>query len=198
MYGTPLLLWEFFMTTPDALHTSAQTIFYLPRWMRVTYALLVGCIAVSHTILLTIFINILFFGVMGSRSWDYWRILSLTFILGTTIVMFLIAFRLYGHTQTILIVSDEEVVFDTFWEKMVVPWEMIERIATISINGVASEAFLLTSSVPWVYRWGAFPFLRMRPVHIPLSGFGRSYGDDPLANAIQKHAPLRLRSMQES
>jgi hypothetical protein len=135
---------------------------------------------------------------MGSGLWDYWRILSLVFILGITIIMFLIAFRLYGHTQTILIVSDEGVVFDAFWEKMVVPWEMIERIATIPVNGVASEAFLLTSPVPWVYRWGGFPFLRMRPGLIPLSGFGRSYDDDPLANAIQNHAPLRLRRVEES
>ena len=183
------------MTSVYSSPTPPQTVLYLPIWIRVTYTILSGILAISLPFFLIAGIHLLSSFVAGG-FWNNWLILPVAYVLVILIMTSLLAFRIYGHTKTVLVLSDEGVVFDSFWEKMIVPWDNIERIATIPIGGVASEAFLLRTAVPLFYRWGTFPFLRMKPVHIPISGFGRSYGDTSLAQAIQHYAPERLKTVR--
>lgn len=184
------------MPSLPSSHSSipSQIVFYLPTWIRITYTILAGVVAILSPTLFLFAVRILVSMLVGGNSWANLFLIPIVLVCIMMVAMFLLAFRLFGHTKTMLIMSHRGVVFDSFWEKVETSWENIDRIATIPMGGVASEAFLLKTSVPVVYRWGKFPFIRIQPVNIPLSGFGRSYGDDPFASALRTYAPDYLQA----
>lgn len=130
-------------------------------------------------------------GAGGLASGIGWFVALIIGFLGLSgILMVLLACRLFGHTQTRLILSADGVTYDTFWESLHTDWANVARIGPTTLGAIAIDAFLLHRPATRRLRWYGFPFLRILPrAALPITGFGRAWGDDPLAAAIRRYAP---------
>jgi hypothetical protein len=175
------------------LTDAERAVFYLPPLYHAIYSVLSPLMCISGGVMIGagFFFALITQDVFSGFTWISFLTLLFCGILG--IFMILVSFRLFGYTKTQLILSPHGIVLDTFWEVIQTPWENVERIGTIPIGLASSEAFLLRKPPQRIHRWGAFPFLGFQSDSIPMSGFGRSWGDDRVANAIRRYAPSLLK-----
>ena len=111
--------------------------------------------------------------------------------MGLLILPYIIFFLFVGvflvarAIRTRLVLSAEGIAYHTVWYQAQTTWDNIERIGTVGQR----EALLLRQPVPAQgHGWFAL-FVRHTISAIPLAAFGRTTGDDPLAQDLKRYLP---------
>lgn len=127
-----------------------------------------------------------------------------TFLMGFFVILFfsvavlitlLTSFHVFCLLKSKLILSSKGLLVDSYWQKAETPWSNVERIGVVPIMGSApTEAFLLRQPPTITFRWLKVNVVLMDRYALPLTAFGRTWGDDPLAQAINHFAPHLIRA----
>lgn len=162
------------MQTDQVTQDSAEAHIYMLSLESLIFLGFISVFCVGF--LLFVFVPIWHWGLMSGG-------MELTVIVNIAVFLIIASFLLGSPIRMRIVLSEQGITYYSVWDHLQTTWDNVERIGTTGIG----EALLLRQPVP-AHGWLA-TLLGRKASLIPLTIFGQTWGDSPLAQDLKRYLP---------